>query len=296
MNLEDKLASWTNPSSPTEQDKQERTERMIREAVDEHAPFAGCRLKVYSKGSYANNTNVKTDSDVDIAVQCTEALYWDEAAAGARPSSTQSYEGIWTPSTFRKELAAALENKFPGQVDSSGSTAFGINSNTARVDADVVPCFDYRYYFSPKSYNEGAKVFKKNNDSLVNYPVQQLKNGREKNIRTKSYYKKTARIMKRIENAMLEDGFHREVPSFFVECLVYNCPDNIFLRRTWTETVEGVITHVWNGLTGDEPTRERDRWLEGNECKFLFHESQSWARTDGRDFVTAAWNYLGYGS
>ena len=31
--LEDKLVSWTGPSSASEQDKQERTERMVKEAV-----------------------------------------------------------------------------------------------------------------------------------------------------------------------------------------------------------------------------------------------------------------------
>ncbi len=72
MSLEDRLQGWTGPSSDTEQEKQDRTLRMVREAIDEHAAFDDCRLSVYAKGSYANNTNVKTDSDVDISVQCHE--------------------------------------------------------------------------------------------------------------------------------------------------------------------------------------------------------------------------------
>lgn len=78
MVTEEKLAGWTGPSSPTEQDKQERTERMIREAIDEHDGFDGYRsdFSIYTKGSYANNTNVKSDSDVDIVVECTDVCYW----------------------------------------------------------------------------------------------------------------------------------------------------------------------------------------------------------------------------
>jgi hypothetical protein len=159
-----------------------------------------------------------------------------------------------------------------------------------------VPCFDYRYYFSASSYRDGTKVFKKDGTTLVNYPDQQLANGRQKNTKTNKYYKKTVRIMKRVENAMVKDGEHREVPSFFVECLVDNCPNAIFRRSTWTETVNGIILHAWQELDGDEPTVEDDRWLEVNECKYLFHGGQDWARTDGRDFVKAAWNYLGYAS
>jgi hypothetical protein len=100
--------------------------------------------------------------------------------------------------------------------------------------------------------------------------------------------------MKRVENAMVTKDIHRVVPSFFVECLVYNCPDQILLRSTWTDTIRGVIVHVWNGLEGDEPSVESERWLEVNECKYLFHSSQDWNRADGRDFAKAAWNYLGY--
>jgi hypothetical protein len=295
VGLEEQLAGWTGPSSATEQDKQERTERMIREAIKEHAAFDSCDLHVYAKGSYANNTNVKTDSDVDIAVQCGNAMYWDEAKKGTRTSSTP-YKGIWTPSKLRSELELALRGKFPGKVDSSGSTAFCIHSSSARVDADVVPCFDYRYYLSDGSHRDGAKVHKKDGASLINWPDQQLKNGRAKNSRTSQYYKKTARIMKRVENAMVVAGAHREVPSFFVECLVYNCPDEIFLRTTWTATVKGVINHIYHGLDGAEPAVASERWLEVSECKYLFSPGQAWDRTDGRAFAKAAWNYLKLGS
>ncbi|WP_329109746.1 nucleotidyltransferase [Micromonospora sp. NBC_01699] len=295
MDIEDKLSGWTLPSSVTEQDKQDRTERMIRAAIKEHAAFNGCDLKVYAKGSYANNTNVKADSDVDIAVQCSNLIYWETESSGANPPASP-YAGIWTPAKFRSELGAALRTKFPGQVDSSGSTAFRINSGSARVEADVVPCFDYHYYFTSGGRREGTKVFKKDNSSLINYPTQQLQNGKDKNNLTRQYYKKTVRIMKRVENAMVIVGTHREVPSFFIECLVYSCPDEIFLRSTWTETVRGIIAHIWGGLQGGEPSVERERWREVNECKYLFDSQQSWNRADGRDFAKAAWNYLGFHS
>jgi len=293
--LEDKLSGWTGPSSDTEQEKQDRTERMIREAVRNYAGFANCSLKVYAKGSYANNTNVRSDSDVDIAVQCTDAFYWDEVTLGAKPAGT-SYNGPWMPSKLRSELKAALETKFPGQVDSSSSTAFTIKSSSARVDADVIPCFNYRHYFNSGSYREGAKVFKTNGESLLNYPAQQKANGNSKNQRTNLRYKKAVRIMKRLENAMVTAGVHREVPSFFVECLVYNIPDTVLTQMNWTDVVRGIIVRLYSQLEGPEPTAADERWLEANECKYLFDAAQKWTRSDGRDFALAGWNYLGYKS
>lgn len=294
--LEDKLNRWTGPSSVFEQEKQDRTERMIKEAVRNHSAFDECSLSVYAKGSYANNTNVRADSDVDIAVQCHDVMYWEEAEPGAKQLAGTPYTGQWTPAKLRSELKAALEAKFPGQVDSSGSTAFRINSSTARVDADVIPCFDYRYYFSSGGYRDGAKTFKTDGSSLENYPEQQLSNGIAKNQRTGTRYKKAVRVMKRVENAMVDASEHREVPSFFVECLVYNVPDSILNRSTWTDIIRGVIVHVYERLEGPQSTDEHARWLEVNECKYLFHSAQKWSWRDGRDFAQAAWNFLGYTS
>ena len=158
MSLETTLSGWTGPSSDTEQDKQDRTIRMIREAVQAHTAFENCTLSVYAKGSYANNTNVRADSDVDVAVQCHEVEYWEEESQGAHAPGTP-YRGIWTPAKLRSELEAALRAKFSGQVDTSGSVAIQVNSSTARVDADVVPCFDYRYYFSPGGSRTGTRIY-----------------------------------------------------------------------------------------------------------------------------------------
>lgn len=269
---------------------------MIRDAIRTHAPFANCSLTVYGKGSYPNNTNVRADSDVDIAVQCHDVMYWEESTPGAKATGSSPYQGPWTPAKLRAELKAALTAKFPSQVDSSGSTAFRIHSGSARVDADVVPCFDYRYYMSGGSYRDGARVIKADGAKINNYPEQQLRNGIEKNKRTSLYYKQAVRIMKRLENAMVGVGVHREVPSFFIECLVYNVPDGILLRSSWTDTIKGVISHIFHELDGPEPGDATDRWLEVNECKYLFHSSQEWTRQDARAFAKAGWNYLGLGA
>ncbi len=293
MALEGTLVGWTAPSSDTEQEKQDRTERMILEAIDEHTAFATCQLNVYPKGSYANNTNVRADSDVDIAVECTEAEYWEEAKPGAHPPGA-SYEGSWTPAKLRSELGAALAAKFPRQVDASGSTAFQIHSGSARVDADVVPCFSYAYYLSAGDVRRGTKILTTSGKGIVNYPLQQLENGKAKNKRTGHAFKKAVRVLKRVENAMVSDGVRSELPSYFVECLVYNCPDALFSSATWTAMVRSILVHLWNGLEGDEPAVEARRWVEVNECFFLFHPEQKWTRADGRNFSQAAWNYLGY--
>jgi hypothetical protein len=294
MTVEATVSGWTGPSSATEQEKQERTERMIKQAITARPALADASISVFAKGSYANGTNVRVESDVDIAVQCHEVFFWEEAEPGAHPPIS-GYEGLWTPAHLREGVTAALRTGFPDQVDTTGSTAIKVHSGTARIDADVVPCFDYRFYLAGGTHREGNRIFLKSGGHADNFPAQNLENGRRKNVRTHLRYKDCVRIMKRLEVAMFADSVHREVPSFLVESLVYNCPDPLFARYSWTDRVREIIGHIWEKTQGDEPTPEGDRLLEVNECQFLFHPQQRWNRQDARDFAYAAWNYLDFG-
>lgn len=291
--LEDKLLEWTKPSSDTEQKKQDRTKRMIREAIRNHPGFEECKLHLFVKGSYANNTNVRTDSDVDIAVECQEAICIEGAAPGLCPPIT-SYTGQWTPEKLRSELVAALEIKFPGEVDTSGSTAIQIDASSARVNADVVPCFPYQFYHSSHlPPREGTKIFTTSGQTITNYPAQQLKNGKDKNKRTDYAYKKVVRILKRVENALAANGLCHALPSYFIECLVYNCPDTFFTRMpTWKRRTMCVLWCLLYNLEGDEPVDHNDRWLEVDGYSYLFTSKQKWKRHDGQKFAHAAWEYL----
>ena len=290
---EEQLAGWTGPSSTTEQDKQDRTERMIREAINAHDAFKGSSYSIYAKGSYANNTNVKFDSDVDIAIECTEVMYYEDKDPNVDHSGSP-YQGIWTPDYLRSQVEAALRAKFPGTVDSSGSTALRVNSNTARVDADVVPCFSFVEYFANGATREGARVFKKNGGHTENYSKLQLRNGTDKNNRTNTYYKKTVRILKRLENAMVTAGVCDELPSYLMECLIYNCPDEYFARSTWRDVMQGCLADIYNYTLAAEPSKESERWFEVNEAKFLFHATQKWTREQVHTFAGAAWAFVGF--
>jgi hypothetical protein len=293
MVTEEKLASWTGPSSDAEQEKQDLTERMIREAIAAHAAFDGVNLSIYAKGSYANNTNVKFDSDVDIVVECRGVCYWEEydPSIGGHPAGSP-YEGMWTPEHLRAEVKKALVAKFPTGSITSGTTAFEVEATSSRVNADVVPCFTYRMYFTDGSYREGTKLFKTTGGSIVNYAKLQLEKGRAKNTRTNRVYKKSVRILKRLENLLVDAGLSEEVPSYLMECLIYNCPDEYFARSTWRGTMQGCLADIFNYTNRGEPTEQSDRWLEANGSKFLFRVDQKWTREQVHAFASAAWDYM----
>lgn len=287
------LQSWTGPSSATEQEKQDRTERMIREAISKNPALAEMAPSVYTKGSYANNTNVRSDSDVDVVVECQEVIYWREhdRSAGGHPASIP-YAGEWTPEKLRQEVGSALRTKFGPTSITEGKVAWTVQSNSARVDADVVPCFTFQYYFSDGTFREGTKLFKRDGGEVENYPNLQLENGRAKNRRTGLKYKRVVRILKRLENQMNNEGVCGEVPSYLLECLIYNCPDECFTRPTWRAVMRACLAHLFNNTMGPEPVAEAERFLEPNGAKFLFSPAQKWSRSSAHSFIDAAWDYM----
>ena len=220
-------------------------------------------------------------------MQCSNTFYFNQGLYVPR----SPYRGGWTPSKLRTEVGRALRSTFEDQVDTSGNVAIKISASSVRVNADVVPCFNYRRYFKSGSYRQGAKIFRKDGSSTENYPQQHLEKGRSKNNDTKHFYKQTVRILKRTANAMESDSHHRAVPSYLVESLVYNCPNGLFLPSTWVETGKGIIIHIWKNTQPDSKP-STGRWKEANDFKYLFHKEQGWSRKDARDFAKAAWNYL----
>jgi tRNA nucleotidyltransferase (CCA-adding enzyme) len=77
--LEEKLARYAKPSSNNEKEKQDRAECMVRNAVKQWANEQNVSVKYLPKGSYANNTNVRLDSDVEIAVIYKGFHYFDDS-------------------------------------------------------------------------------------------------------------------------------------------------------------------------------------------------------------------------
>ncbi|WP_371598624.1 hypothetical protein [Streptomyces sp. NBC_00564] len=161
-----KLARWTNPPSKAEEQRLERALRMVTRAVQQHPQFADLGLSVEAKGSWANNTNVSSDSDVDIKVEFTQRVYQGSSASGMNfwelALHPNSYKGPWTPEAFRQELGVALKG-VSSAVDATHNVAFYVpDVPGSRPSTDVVPCFTY---FRQPGWNrptaQGTVVFTK---------------------------------------------------------------------------------------------------------------------------------------
>ena len=104
------LRAWVKSPSDAEDAKRDKTQTEIKQALASSAHLKGVGYKLYAKGSYANNTNVRLDYDVDIAVdiavECTDFYYHDEtgAAADVKKVAVQSSSAV-TPAVTARTLS-----------------------------------------------------------------------------------------------------------------------------------------------------------------------------------------------
>src|SRR6266511_1891468 len=140
------LSTWAQPPSDTELDKAANAERVIRKALDASNALGARSISVFTQGSYANRTNVRQDSDVDICVLCTDSLFSDYTLApGLTDAETGLSPASYEYARYRHEVEDALVSYLrPGVT--RGNKAFDVHSNTYRLDADVVACFEFRQY------------------------------------------------------------------------------------------------------------------------------------------------------
>ena len=96
------------------------------------------RVKLFVQGSYANNTNVKTQSDVDIAVVQEEVFRTHYRSSQYYPQSDADYGFTTAPAatkTFKDEVQECLERKFGRDVERKNKS-IKVHGNTYRKDAE----------------------------------------------------------------------------------------------------------------------------------------------------------------
>lgn len=296
------LSMWIKPSSDHEKDRQERARHMVAEAIAGWKKFDDTDYDIYTKGSYRNRTNVKLDSDVDIAIDLKECVYYD-FISGVNESEVvrpASYSGSWTPESWRSEVVKALESYFGKEsINTAGRLAINIPEvKGSRPSIDIVPSFEYIRYDdaaqSASNTNYGSCVFPKDGGrKTVNWPQQQYDNGVKKNDITGKRYKFFVRALKNAENALVDSGdLKKALPSYFMECLVYNAADHLF--NSANDDLETSFGKVLNNIAVKLDSDNDFPMVEPNELKYLFRGDKKWTIAEGKELIARTQTMMGY--
>ncbi len=228
---------WTQQGA---QDAAKRTYDAVKRAIDAAADLRGT-VDVFLQGSYANHTNTRGDSDVDVVVMSTSTYFpvttQLSAAEAAREElyGSPSSEG---PYDFRKRVEHALIASFGSSRVHPKNKCLRVDKRDGYVDADVVPCNQVRRYtsfpaYGSGSYIEGISIQPLKGGRIVNYPKEHLQNGQAKNQNyvVGERYKPTVRQIKRLRRKAVDLGLVAKgaAPGYLLECMTYNVPNSLFL-------------------------------------------------------------------
>lgn len=233
------LGTWANAPGST---KPQYTHEQIRKALSQSDPLKSRNYEVFLQGSYANSTNVKIDSDIDIVVQLNSTFYHDLSRLTEFQKSVfhltypnATYHWI----DFRADVIQALVDYFGKDRIRLGNKSIKLVGDENLLNADIVACLQHRSYNSfdlsnQNDFVEGMKFLTiRENKEIINYPKIHKLNGESKNTdrRTNEKYKDIVRITKNIKHKLIEDdNLNLDTgPSYFVECAIYNVPDSYFV-------------------------------------------------------------------
>ena len=256
---EEQLKIYAAPLSETENQKCLNAISMVRDALkklgltDDNKPilrmhsdtyayvlemrglYTDRKVKIFVQGSYANDTNVRTESDVDVAI-IQEEVFKPVYRTGITGSNYNFSDAPIPSKTFKDEVQECLVDMFGNDVERRNKSV-KVHGNTYRKDIDTVPCMRYRdysedYRFDETNFMGGIVITADTGEVILNYPEQHIRNGLQKNGSTERVYKRMVRIIKKMRYLM-EDKFiasASNVSSFVLESLLWNIPDNVYLK------------------------------------------------------------------
>ncbi|MBI1658854.1 MAG: nucleotidyltransferase [Thaumarchaeota archaeon] len=283
---ESQLSQW---SSHWSQASSKQTHKVIRTALESYSWPKQLTYDFFLQGSYSNNTNTRGDSDVDVILKLNHAFYHDCSALS--PDDQSELEKLFQSATygwwdFRREALAALKNEFAAFVE-PGNKSIKLKANPPRLAADVVVCLEYRRYISLNSFVEGITFYAPQDKRwVVNYPKEHRKNGVAKSKRTNDRYKRTVRMLKNARNYLVDTKqiSHNLAPSYFLECLIYNAPDNAF-----KDSLQDTYCSIINWLNRDDISKA----VCQNYQQYLFGTSaEQWSLNAARtlsDYLEMLW-------
>jgi len=274
---ESQLEAWSHQGAIT---TAKATHESIRNALNSYEFPDGVDFEVYLQGSYKNDTNIRGDMDVDLAVQINSTFYCNLSEEQKRYLELLPASYGWND--FRSDVLSALKDYYNPPIITEGNKSIKVEATSGRLPADVVVCAQYRKYKSLKSYDyiEGITFWTSNEKrQVINYPKIHYNNGIKKHQNTNNQYKSVVRIFKNTRSYLGEEDYISSslAPSYFLECLLYNVPNDKF-----SGSYQDVFCNIVNWLN---KANLKDFVCQNEQLKLFGDTPEQWLISEAERFI-----------
>jgi len=288
---ESQLDIWSHQGSVTQSSSTYATVKRALESSK--AGYASQAFEIFLQGSYGNDTNIFSESDVDIVIRLDSVFH--HALGDLPPEQNAAFkkahsDATYTYAEFKAHVVSALEMSF-GRAVSGGDKAIKIAANGSRRNADVLVATQFRRYrkfwtITDQEYEFGICFFTATGVRIANYPRQHSTNCTTKHQATNRWFKPVVRILKNLRGKLVDNGsISKDVaPSYFLEGLLYNVPKEKF-GGTYSATLVAGLNWIFaadrskficaneqHDLLGDAPVN----WPAPNCDRFLDEARKLW--------------------
>ena len=233
------LGSWSHHHSAM---ASVQAHESIRDALASYTNWApDSKRDIFLQGSYNNATNLRRDSDVDLVVQLSARVRPRVVALnGAQLEQDESHKVAYQRwKSFRDQVLRALRTTYGPNAVTSGRKSLKIAKGIIPAAADVVVTLHYEdglAFFLPDEHRW-----------IVSYPQQHYEKGMKKEESTNNRYKRVIRMFKAARNRLVENNEIEDdtAPSYFIECLLYNVPNELFRPRL-VQSYSGIVDYLSN--------------------------------------------------
>ena len=268
---ESQLETWSHQGSITQSAATYGTIKRVLEARD--TGYAGRTVEVFLQGSYGNDTNIFSESDVDVVIRLTSSFWHD--LSKLPPEQQQAFrechhDGDYQYLTFKNDVEAVLRGAF-GSTVKLGTKAIKIGADGARRNADVVVALLFKRFsrfnrIGDEDCVKGIRFLTSSGEPMINYPKHHSNNLTAKHEATGGRFKPLVRILKNLRSLMVESGTISAgvAPSYFLEGLLYNVPNEKF-AGSYTDAFSASINWILEA--------DRTKFVCANEQYYLLRET-----------------------
>ncbi|MBM7846745.1 nucleotidyltransferase [Herpetosiphon giganteus] len=204
--LEADISRYSAAPAPTTVDAAVSLHNNIRDTL-------GSGYETFLQGSYKNDTGIVDINDVDIVALRKQTTSTHFTGTVAR------YPITWD------EIFQEIQSKLEGSYHYRGKTERSDKCITVNTNfkADVVPAI----FISSDGLDPISIYSFRGLSERKNFPRVHYYNNIQKHARTSKVYKSLVRMFKRWTKNWFP---HKKIaPSFYIECLIYNVPDENFV-------------------------------------------------------------------
>lgn len=285
---ESQLDTWSHQGSITQSSTTYHTIKKALESTG--SDYAGKDYTVFLQGSYGNDTNIYSESDVDIVIRLNSCFYHDLESLpdDQKVAFKKEYsDATYCYFEFKKDVLALLEDTY-GDSIKQGNKVIKIEACGNRRNADVLVATEYRRYHKflstyDERHDTGICFHFADNTRVANYPDQHLANCTAKHKATNEWFKPMVRVLKNLRGKLIEEEMIEEgvAPSYYIEGLLYNVPNEKF-GKSYDDSFVNCINWILEA--------DRSKFLCANEQYYLLREGSSvtWRDSKCMEFLTAA--------